>query len=262
VKGEFKVKIRIFDTKMQMAKSAAEEAKRILVTALNKKGKAVLVVATGTSQIEFLEYLTHLSYIDWSKVEMFHLDEYIGLSEDHPASFRKYLKEHLIDKVHPGEIHMINGDSENPEKECERLNNLIKEKDIDISFVGIGENCHLAFNDPPADFEIDKPYIIVNLDKTCRNQQVKEGWFDLLDNVPTQAISMSIKQILRSENIICVVPDERKAIAVRNAIEGGISPNCPASILKTHNKVSMFLDKESSKLLHPKTLREKEGDDL
>ena len=182
---------------------------------------------------------------------MFHLDEYIGLPEHHNASFRKYLKERLVDKVNPGKVHLIKGDARDPEKECNRMSWLISQEDIDIAFVGIGENGHLAFNDPPADFETEKPYIIVDLDQKCREQQVGEGWFQNIEEVPDQAISMSIKQILKSKNIICVVPDKRKAEAVRNCLSPNapVSPMHPASILKTHPHTWVFLDEKSASLL-------------
>jgi len=243
------MEIRIFETKQEMGKAAAEKAAEILKKTIEEKGKATFVAATGASQFEFLENLTKISSIDWSKTVMFHLDEYIGLPEDHPASFRRYLKERLIDKVHPGIVYLINGDARDPEKECERLNKIINEKEIDVAFVGIGENGHLAFNDPPADFEIEKPYIIVELDEACRRQQLGEGWFKSLDEIPKRAISMSIKQIMKSKNIICTVPDERKARAVKNCLEGEVSPYCPASVLRKHKSVFLFLDKDSAKLL-------------
>lgn len=243
------MEIRIFETKQEMGKAAAEKAAEILKKTIEEKGKATFVAATGASQFEFLENLTKISSIDWSKTVMFHLDEYIGLPEDHPASFRRYLKERLIDKVHPGIVYLINGDARDPEKECERLNKIINEKEIDVAFVGIGENGHLAFNDPPADFETEKPYIIVELDEACRRQQLGEGWFKSLDEIPKRAISMSIKQIMKSKNIICTVPDERKARAVKNCLEGEVSPYCPASVLRKHKSVFLFLDKDSAKLL-------------
>ncbi|GAJ20624.1 unnamed protein product, partial [marine sediment metagenome] len=177
-----------------MGKAAAAEAASILISAIKKKGNAVLVAATGASQFEFLENLTRISSIDWSKTTMFHLDEYIGIPETHPASFRKYLRERLIDKVHPGTVYLIKGDAENPELECQHLSEVISEKKIDVAFVGIGENGHLAFNDPPADFETERPYIVVMLDEACRRQQLSEGWFKTLDEVPKRAISMSIRQ--------------------------------------------------------------------
>lgn len=166
------MKVKIFETKREMGKAAAGEGARILINTAKEKGEAVFVAATGVSQFEFLEALTSIPSIDWSKTMMFHLDEYIGLPENHPASFRRYLKERLIDKVHPGIIYLINGDAKDPKLECERLNKIIGTKEIDVAFVGIGENGHLAFNDPPADFNTEKPYIVVGLDKAVENSSL------------------------------------------------------------------------------------------
>ena len=243
------MKIKIFETKKEMGKVAAERAVEVLEEAIKEKGEAVFVAATGASQFEFLKALTSMPSIDWSRTTMFHLDEYIGIPENHPASFRKYLKERLINKVHPGTTYLIKGDAEDPELECERLNKIISKKEIDVSFVGIGENGHLAFNDPPADFNTEKPYIVVELNEACRRQQLGEGWFNSLKEVPHRAISMSIKQIMKSRNIICTVPDARKAEAVKDCFEGTISPAHPASILRKHERVFLFLDKDSARLL-------------
>lgn len=241
------MKVKIFETKQGMGKAAAKEAVRILTSTIKEKGEAVFIAATGASQFEFLENLTSIPSIDWSKMTMSHLDEYIGIPETHPASFRKYLKEKLIDKVHPGSVYLIKGGTEDPELECERLGKIIGQKEVDVAFVGIGENGHLAFNDPPANFNTEKPYIIVALDDACRRQQVGEGWFKSVDDVPKQAISMSVKQIMKSKHIICTAPDMRKAQAVKDCFKGNkISPECPASILKKHDNCFVFLDDQSS----------------
>jgi len=243
------MKIKKFETKQEMGKAAAKKAARILISTIKEKGKAVFVAATSASQFEFLEALTSTPSIDWPKTTMFHLDEYVGIPQTHPASFRKYLNERLIDKVHPGAVYLINGDTKDPESECERLSETISEKGVDVAFVGIGENGHLAFNDPPADFDTEKPYLVVELDEPCRRQQLGEGWFKNLEEVPRRAISMSIKQIMKSRNIICTVPDSRKAQAVKDCLEGNISPYHPASILRKHKNAFLFLDKNSAKLL-------------
>ncbi len=244
------MKINIFKTKEGMGKAAAEKAAEILKEAIKEKGEANFITATGASQFEFLENLTQIILIDWSKTTMFHLDEYIGLPESHPASFRRYLKERFISRVHPGKVNLIEGDARDPEEECKRLNEMIRLKEIDVAFVGIGENGHLAFNDPPADFATEKPYIVVELDDDCRRQQLGEGWFKTLEEVPKRAISMSVRQIMKSKNIICTVPDKRKAEAVRNCFQGDmISPDYPASILKKHDLCFVFLDEESSRYL-------------
>ena len=243
------LEVKIFETKEEMGKAGAEKAARILKEAIEEKNEAIFVAATGASQFEFLENLTSIPSIDWSKTAMFHLDEYVGIPETHPASFRKYLKERLINKVHPGVVHLINGDAEDSESECDRLGKIISQKEIDVAFVGIGENGHLAFNDPPADFDTEKPYLVVELDEASRRQQLGEGWFERLDDVPRRAISMSIKQIMKSKNIICIVPDSRKAQAVKDCLEGNISSDHPASILRKHENAFLFLDKDSAKLL-------------
>jgi len=239
----------IYETKEEMAQAAAKNAAQVLREAILSKNRATFIAATGKSQFEFLEYLTNDLSIDWTKTTMFHLDEYIGLPADHQASFCRYLKERFIDKVNPGMIQLIMGDTSKPEKECERLNRIIVGKEIDVAFVGIGENGHLAFNDPPADFETEKPFMIVDLDEACRRQQYNEGWFSSLSDVPKQAISISIRQLMKSKHIICVVPGKRKAQAVKHCLENEISPRYPASILRRHEHASIYLDTNSASLL-------------
>ena len=236
-------------TKRETSEAAAHAASTKLRKAITERGHASFIVATGASQFDFLDALTADKTIDWDNTTMFHLDEYIGIPETHPASFRKYLRERLVDIVRPGTVHFLNGEADEPQAECERLNRIISQHQIDVAFVGIGENGHLAFNDPPADFETDDPYILVELDEPCRLQQVGEGWFTGLDEVPTQAISMSIRQIMKAQTIVCTVPDERKAEAVRNCLHGEITPTHPASILQTHPDCSVFLDTGSASLL-------------
>lgn len=241
------MKINILDSKEELGEAAAKKAADLLKETIQKKGRVNFVAATGASQFEFLAHLTTDKSIDWSKTSMFHLDEYVGLAETHPASFRKYLKDRFISKTHPGKVYLIEGDALDPQQECERLNQIIRQLEIGVSFVGIGENGHLAFNDPPADFEIENPYIVVTLDEVCRKQQLGEGWFKNLDEVPKRAISMSVKQIMKSKNIICTVPDRRKAEAVKNCFtDDEVSPNYPASILKKHDNCFVFLDNQSS----------------
>jgi glucosamine-6-phosphate deaminase len=237
--------ISIYADKTKMGTEAAKMAAHLLQQAITTRGDANLILATGASQFEMLGCLVILD-IDWSKVTVFHLDEYIGLPESHPASFRKYLKERFENQV-PGLkiFHYINGET-NPQVECERLGKLISSLTIDAACIGIGENGHLAFNDPPADFKTEKPYIVVDLDPACRQQQVGEGWFSSLAEVPKQAISMSIHQIMKSTAIICTVPDERKAEAVKNTVEGPVTNTVPASILQTHSRCRLFMDKTAS----------------
>ena len=241
------MKVFIYKNKEELGRTAARKGAELIRKAISKKGAATIIVATGASQFEMLDELIDAK-VDWTKVTAFHLDEYIGIPVTHGASFRKYLKERFVDRVTLKEFHYIDGESD-AAAECERLGELIADQPVDVAFIGIGENGHLAFNDPPADFKTREPYIEVNLDLECRNQQFGEGWFPSLDKVPETAISMSVNQILKSENIICAVPDERKAEAVRNAVEKEVSPKIPASALKTHKKTWLFLDKGSSSLL-------------
>ena len=241
--------VAIFDSRLRLAAAAAEDATRIIREAIANRGRAYLIAATGASQFEFLDALVLQPNIDWGDTTFFHLDEYVGLPEGHRASFRRYLRERIVDRVRPGDFHFVNGDAPDPAVECQRVGELILRQTIDAAFVGIGENGHLAFNDPPADFYTQDPYIIVELDEACRRQQVGEGWFESVDHVPQRAISMSIQQILKARNVLCVVPDRRKARAVRDTLELEISPLRPASILQQHARTTIYLDTESAALL-------------
>lgn len=239
----------IYKTKQEMGAAAAAQAADAIQQAIEEKGQANIILATGTSQFETIKSLTS-SGIDFSKVTMFHLDEYIDLPADHPASFRKYLKERFVDKVPALKaVHFVEGDAENPQQECQRLGDIIAKNPIDVALIGIGENGHLAFNDPPADFETEQPYIIVELDEKCRAQQMGEGWFKTLEQVPRRAISMSIRQIIKSACLIVSVPEKRKAEAVKNALEGKVTNICPASILQTHKSCKIFLDSDAASQL-------------
>lgn len=238
------MKIIISSTKQELGKKAARQGSLLIQKAIFEKGKASIIVATGASQFEMLRELIKED-IDWSLVTAFHLDEYIGISETHPASFRKYLKERFVDILPLKEFIYVNGGID-PEEECSRLGKLISKHPIDVAFVGIGENGHLAFNDPPADFETEKPYLVVELDDDCRRQQLEEGWFPTFEDVPKRAISMSIRQIMKSKAIISSVPDARKATAVYNTLIGEISPVFPASIMREHTNTLLFLDIDSA----------------
>ena len=228
-----------------MSLAAAEHAAGSIRSAISVRGYARIVAATGASQIDFLDALVTAPGIEWDRVEMFHLDEYIGLPIDHPASFRRYLLDRLIIPTKMGRYHLLDGERDAAEA-ADRIGCELESTPVDIAFVGIGENGHLAFNDPPADFETERPYIIVALDLACGRQQVGEGWFASIEQVPTHAISMSIRQILKSREIICVVPDLRKAKAVKASVEGDISPMVPASILRTHANTTLYLDNGSA----------------
>ena len=236
----------IFNDKFSLGKAAAAKAASFIQKAIAAKGKANIILATGASQFEMLSELIKAD-IDWSKVEVFHLDEYVGLPQSHPASFRKYLKERFADKVKTlKKFNYVNADAKDLASELEKLSEHIKANPIDLACVGIGENGHLAFNDPPADFETEKPYIIVKLDDACRKQQLGEGWFKTFADVPERAVSMSIRQIMKSKAIVCTVPDLRKAKAVKDTLAEGVTNLVPASILKEHGECAMFLDKDSA----------------
>ena len=245
--------VKIFTSRLELAQAAANEAAGLIRQAIAARSQAYLIAATGTSQFEFLEALVLQPDIDWGHVTFFHLDEYVGLSKTHPASFRRYLQERIVDRIQPRAFHFLNGDALDPAAECWLVGELISRQTIDAAFVGIGENGHLAFNDPPADFETEEPYLIVELDEACRRQQVGEGWFESIEAVPTHAISMSIQQILKARNVLCVVPDRRKATAVRDCLELAVSPLHPASILQQHPQTTIYLDTESAALLKSST---------
>ena len=243
--------IKVFDDKLSLGRTAAEQAANAIRQAIQQKGQARIIAATGASQFELLDSLTSSPDIAWEHVELFHLDEYIGLPADHPASFRKYLHTRLIDKLGITHFHLLDGEQE-PADVIHDVGNALQKAPIDVAFVGIGENGHLAFNDPPADFETEEPYLVVTLDEACRKQQLGEGWFASLSEVPGQAISMSIRQILKAREIICAVSDARKARAVAACLEGEIGPLAPASILRTHPNTTMYLDKKAAALLTSK----------
>jgi glucosamine-6-phosphate deaminase len=248
--------LKVFADKIQLGQAAAEQAAQTIKESIAERGQARIIAATGMSQFEFLNALIATPGIDWTKVEMFHLDEYVGLPISHPASFRKYLLERFIQPTGPAGLanhHLLDGESD-PQEVCRTVGALISTAPIDVAFVGIGENGHLAFNDPPADFETEEPYLVVTLDEACRRQQVGEGWFAGLDDVPKQAISMSVKQILKAREIICIVPDARKAEAVHNCFELEISPLYPASILRTHPNTTVYLDHPGASLLKAETI--------
>lgn len=232
----------------EMGTWVAKHAASDLRQAISDKGSANLVVATGASQFEVLKHLVAAPGIDWSRVTGFHLDEYVGISRDHGASFCGYLKERFVDHVDLARFHYLQGDVD-PQAVIREIGDLVKTSQIDLALVGIGENGHLAFNDPPADFETEEPYLVVELDDPCRMQQVGEGWFESLDAVPTHAISMSVQQILKAAKIYCSVPDERKAEAVRATLEDEITPMTPASILRKHADATLVIDTAAASML-------------
>jgi glucosamine-6-phosphate deaminase len=239
--------IVVCESKEAMGRRAAADGAELIRGAIAERGEANIVLATGVSQFEMLEALVQED-IAWPRIEAFHLDEYVGLSIEHPASFRRYLKERFADRVPVKEFHYIDAEND-PVAECERLNGLIGGRTIDVAFIGIGENGHLAFNDPPADFETEEPYIVVELDEACRRQQVGEGWFETMDDVPREAISMSVPQIMKSRAIVCSVPEERKAEAMEGAVLGPVTPDLPASALQEHEAATLYLDTNSASRL-------------
>ena len=237
--------------KFALGKAAAKKGAEKIREAIKEKGYANVILATGASQFEMLEALLQEEGIDWSVIKFFHLDEYVGLPITHPASFRKYLWERFICKlpVPPAAFFPVNGTAANLDKELARLEKAITENPIDVAFVGIGENGHLAFNDPPADFETERSYLVIELEEKCRKQQLGEGWFPTFDDVPKFAISMSVKQCMKAKCIINSVPDQRKAEAVKMALEGPVTNMCAASMLQKHADCHTFLDEFSASLL-------------
>ncbi|WP_414474811.1 glucosamine-6-phosphate deaminase [Microvirga sp. M2] len=255
------MKLHLYPTKSALGDAAAAMGAQAIRDAIAAKGRAHIIIATGASQFEMLDALVRQPRIDWSKVTGFHLDEYIGMSDSHPASFRRYLRERFTSKLPTlGAFHFIEGDARDLKAEVSRVGDLIKAHPIDVTFAGIGENGHLAFNDPPADFNVDEPYIVVELDEVCRRQQFGEGWFPTFEDVPQTAISMSIRQIMASDLVVLSVPDARKADAVQNALEGPVSPACPASILQRHPACHVFLDPASASKLSSASLRDADRD--
>jgi glucosamine-6-phosphate deaminase len=244
------MQIRTFETKQQLAQAAAGDGAAFIRKALRERGEANIIVATGASQFEVLNTLAREPDIAWHRVTGFHLDEYAGLPITHPASFRLYLWQRFISKLPLplAAFHFLDGQRD-VESECQRVGAMLQKHPIDVAFVGIGENGHLAFNDPPADFQTESPYIVVELDDACRRQQLGEGWFPTFDDVPRRAISMSIRQIMKSKAIVCSVPDLRKAEAVKNSLRAPVTPQVPASILQQHAQAVVYLDRESASLL-------------
>ncbi|MFN0021105.1 MAG: glucosamine-6-phosphate deaminase [Pirellulaceae bacterium] len=247
------MKITLCKDKQELGRRAASEGAEAIQQAIAARGQANVTVATGASQFEMLAELVKAQGIEWGKVVFFHLDEYPGMPETHPASFKKYLTERLVRKLPmaPKAFHFIDSLAD-PAAECRRVGEIIKQHPIDVAFIGIGENGHLAFNDPPADFATEEPFILATLDEPCRRQQFGEGWFATLKDVPRKAISMSIREIMKAATLICSVPDARKAKAVKAALEGPVTPLVPASILQQHGSVCVYLDPDSAALLSVK----------
>jgi glucosamine-6-phosphate deaminase len=241
--------LRIFEDRDSLAQAAAEQTAAAIRLAIAERGVGRIVLATGNSQLAFLDALAKTDGIDWAKVEAFHLDEYVGMAVTHPASFRKFLLERFINKVGIVKHHLVEGDAKDLPASIRKVASALTSAPIDVAFVGIGENGHIAFNDPPADFTTEDPYIVVKLDEPCRRQQVGEGWFADMSEVPAHAISMSPRQIMKAREIVSVVPDARKAQAVKMCLEGEVGPMAPASILRQHPNTTLYLDQDSASLL-------------
>jgi glucosamine-6-phosphate deaminase len=241
------MRIHVLKSSEQLGQVAAVHASRFLQERIQENGEARIVLSTGASQFEFFKSFVNMD-VDWSKVEMFHLDEYVGLPESHPASFRAYLKTRFVDEAKLKKAHYIDGESDIAEQIL-LLNTEIRRKRVDLAMIGIGENAHIAFNDPPADFETKQPYMVVELDEACKRQQVREGWFDSVAAVPNQAITMSVHQIMQSDCIISCVPHKVKAEAIRSTLEHSVSPEVPSTALRSHPHWTLYLDKESASAL-------------
>jgi glucosamine-6-phosphate deaminase len=241
---------QVYDSKAELARSAADRAAEVIRAAVALRRRARVVVATGNSQIHFIDALTALPDVPWHAAEIFHMDEYVGMSDTHPASFRKWIRERVVDKVRPASAEYLTGDAPDTAAECARYSALLLAAPIDLAFVGIGENGHIAFNDPPvADFHDPATVKVVELDEACRRQQVGEGHFKSIDDMPKHAITMTCPALMRAEHLVCSVPDARKAKAVAAAIRGPLSEACPASLLRTHSDARVYLDRESGALL-------------
>jgi len=248
------MQILLHKDRKSLGRAAAAQAAAAIQRSIKESGRARVIAASAASQIEFLEELTATPGIEWPRVELFHLDEYIGLPMTHPASFCRFLQDRLIEKTGIMKFHLLDGERD-PGDVIHQTSEAIRSAPIDVAFVGIGENGHLAFNDPPADFVTEEPYLVVELDEICRRQQVEEGWFPSLEKVPRRAISMSVKQVLKAKEILAIVPGPRKAVAIQTCFEGAVSPSAPASILRAHPNAAIYLDKESASLLKSETLR-------
>lgn len=241
------MEVKILENSVKLGEAAAKQAGEVIAKAISAKGRARIVLSTGASQFDFFKAFIQ-SEVDWGKVEMFHLDEYAGLPESHPASFRKYLKERFVGLVPLKHTYFVNGEGDVSEN-IRRLSEEIRKEPVDLALIGIGENAHIAFNDPPADFATLEAYIIVNLDEACKSQQVGEGWFATLDDVPKQAITMTVHQIMQSEVIISCVPHEVKAKAVKLTLDNDVTDQIPATMLKKHPAWTLYLDQKSASLM-------------
>lgn len=250
-----KAQVEIYSSKTAQGKAAAARGSELIRAAIERNGRARVIIATGNSQQEMITALVQSIAVDWHRVEVFHMDEYIGMRADHPASFRRWLRERVIDRVSPQDVHLLEGDAPDTDAEICRYEHLVLEAPIDVCFLGIGENGHIAFNDPHvADFTDPKTVKAVTLDERCRKQQVNEGHFATIDEVPGKALTLTCPGLMRSENLICCVPEARKAEAVHNSLEGEMTPECPGSLLRTHPHATIYLDLDSAAKLSMRSL--------
>ncbi len=242
--------VSIYEDRQKMGKAAADEGITFIQQLLKQKEFINIIFAAAPSQNEVLEALKNSPEVDFSRINAFHMDEYIGLPENAPQGFGNFLKRHLFGLVNFHSVHYINGQAKNYNEECERYALLLKEFPVDICFMGIGENGHIAFNDPAvADFHDSQSMKVVKLDEICRKQQVNDKCFESIENVPTHAFTLTIPSLMNAEKIICTVPAQTKAAAVRRALNEEISETCPASILRTHPNAKLFIDSDAASLL-------------
>lgn len=246
------LEVRVHADTAALGVAAAHDAARTITDAIADRGSASVMFASGNSQLVFLHVLTSRSDVEWSRVVGFHMDEYVGIGGDHPASFRRYMRERIVERAHPAAFHEIHGDAADVQAECERYAALLREHPLDLCCLGVGENGHLAFNDPPvADFDDPLDVKVVELDDACRLQQVGEGHFSSLDSVPATAMTVTIPALLRAHRVLAIVPEQRKREPVRRALTGPVDESCPASILQTQEHATLHLDAESAAGLHP-----------
>jgi glucosamine-6-phosphate deaminase len=243
------MEVGIYDSNALLGKGAARDLAQILRRAIADRGEVAIVVATGNSQLSFMEALRSEPEIAWDQVTIFHMDEYLGMPEEHPASFRRFIREKLAEPLHARQFYGIQGDAGDIDAEMERYGHLLGEHRPVACVLGIGENGHLAFNDPPADFATTRMVQVVTLAESARLQQVGEGHFKTLADVPRQALTLTIPALLAPPHVLGVVPEARKAEAVRRALEGPVTPDCPASILRTRSNVKLYLDRDSASRL-------------
>jgi len=241
--------VLVYKSEAEMVQDVALQTQTYLQNRITQQGAAAVILATGNSQIQFLNALIALGGVDWSKITLFHLDEYLGINADHPASFRRYLRDRVEKRVNPAVFHYIEGDAMQPLDECDRYTNLLQAQPIDLCCLGVGENGHLAFNDPSvAAFDDPRKIKLVQLDKVTRQQQVNEGHFPTLEAVPQYAFTLTLPMICSAQKILCLAPEKRKASAVKEMLQGSISTTIPASILRTQAQATLFLDADSASL--------------